>query len=476
LNYISTRGAAPILNFDDVLLAGLARDGGLYVPETWPILTPATIGGLHAKSFAEIAVEVIHPFTGGSIPREHLERMAADTYTGFGHAAVAPLVTLMPKLHVLELFHGPTLAFKDVAMQLLARLMDYVLERRGARATIVGATSGDTGGAAIEAFRSSKRVDIVILFPRGRVSDVQRRMMTTPTEANVHAVAIDGTFDDCQALVKAMFNDLAFRDRVALSGVNSINWARIMAQITYYFSAAARLGAPDAKVSFAVPTGNFGDIFAGYAAKHMGLGVDKLIIASNENDILPRTVATGVYEMRDVMQTSSPSMDIQVSSNFERYLFEASGRDAGLIAGFMRDLAANKRFALGGVGENLKRDFAGAAASEADVAAAVRLVEAEHGYLLDPHTACGYVAAGRHRGPGDMVVLATAHPAKFPDAMEAIVGARPPLPSRLSALMTDAEWFDELPNDLRAVQHFVQCKSRVGREASTSEDLCGGQE
>ncbi len=475
MNYISTRGAAPILNFDDVLLAGLARDGGLYVPETWPILMPRTIGGLHAKSFAEIAVEVIHPFTGGSIPREHLERMAADAYTGFGTAAVAPLVTLAPKLHVLELFHGPTLAFKDVAMQLLARLMDYVLERRGARATIVGATSGDTGGAAIEAFRSSKRIDIVILFPSGRVSDVQRRMMTTPTEANVHAVAIDGTFDDCQALVKAMFNDLAFRDRVALSGVNSINWARIMAQITYYFSAAARLGAPDAKVSFAVPTGNFGDIFAGYAAKRMGLDIDKLIIASNENDILPRTVATGVYEMRDVMQTSSPSMDIQVSSNFERYLFEASGRDASLIAGFMRDLAANKRFALGGVGENLKRDFAAAAASEADVAAAVRLVEAEHGYLLDPHTACGYVAAERHMGPSDMVVLATAHPAKFPDAIEAIVGARPPLPSRLSALMTDAERFEALPNDLRAVEHFVQSKSRVGREASTSESLCGGQ-
>ena len=328
MNYISTRGQAPKLGFEDVLLAGLARDGGLYLPESWPQISAETIRSFATKPFAEIAVEVIHPFVAGSISRDELRRMADDAYATFGHPSVTPLIELTPGHYILELFHGPTLAFKDVAMQLLARLMDHVLDKRGQRAMIVGATSGDTGGAAIEAFRSSKRVDVVILFPDGRVSDVQRRMMTTPTEANVHAVAIDGTFDDCQALVKAMFNDHDFRDRVQLSGVNSINWARIVAQITYYFYAAAQLGAPDKSISFSVPTGNFGDIFAGYAARRMGLPIDKLIIASNENDILPRTVASGVYEMRGVKATSSPSMDIQISSNFERYLFEAADRDS----------------------------------------------------------------------------------------------------------------------------------------------------
>jgi threonine synthase len=468
LNYISTRGTAPKLGFDDVLLAGLARDGGLYLPETWPKLSPETIRGFKGKPFANIAVEVIHPFTGGTIARTDLQRMANEAYASFSHPAIAPLVQLKPNQYILELFHGPTLAFKDVAMQLLARLMDHVLEKRGQRVMIVGATSGDTGGAAIEAFRSSKRVDVVILFPDGRVSDVQRRMMTTPKENNVHAVAVKGTFDDCQALVKAMFNDHAFRDRVQLSGVNSINWARIVAQVTYYFSAAAQLGAPDKAVTFSVPTGNFGDIFAGYVARRMGLPIKQLIIASNENDILPRTVATGSYEMKGVVATSSPSMDIQISSNFERYLFEASGRDAGLIRGFMKDLGDKKRFDLGLVWQVLKTEFAASAASEQDVADCILSTQQQHGYVLDPHSACGVVAADRAgESEGDVVVLATAHPAKFPDAIETITGARPGLPKRLANLMTDSERFDVLDNDLAAVERFVE-HAAASRAKATS--------
>ena len=417
--------------------------------------------------FADVAVEVIHPFTGGSISRSELKRMTAEAYASFGHPAIAPLVEIAPDRYILELFHGPTLAFKDVAMQLLARMMDHVLEKRGARATIVGATSGDTGGAAIEAFRSSKRVDVVILFPDGRVSDVQRRMMTTPKEKNVHAVAVKGTFDDCQALVKAMFNDHDFRDRVQLSGVNSINWARIVAQVTYYFAAAARLGAPDKPVSFSVPTGNFGDIFAGYVARRMGLPIEQLIIASNENDILPRTVATGVYEMKGVVATSSPSMDIQISSNFERYLFEAADRDATLIRGSMADLAASKRFDLGPLQQVLTSDFDASAASEADVAECIRATKKNYGYTLDPHTACGVVAADRAGGKdAAMVVLATAHPAKFPDALEAITGERPGLPVRLATLMTDPERFDVLDNDLAAVESFVERAASASLKAA----------
>ncbi|MGB4865895.1 MAG: threonine synthase [Hyphomicrobium sp.] len=466
MNYISTRGTAPELAFDDVVLAGLARDGGLYLPKSWPVLSAETIRAFKTKSFADIAVEVILPFVGDTISRADLKRMADAAYAGFGDPTVAPLVELAPGRYILELFHGPTLAFKDVAMQLLARLMDHVLEKRGARATIVGATSGDTGGAAIEAFRASKRVDVVILFPDGRVSDVQRRMMTTPTEKNVHAVAVKGTFDDCQALVKAMFNDHAFRDRVQLSGVNSINWARIVAQVTYYFAAASRLGAPDKAVSFSVPTGNFGDIFAGYVARRMGLPIKQLIVASNENDILPRTVTTGVYEMKGVVATSSPSMDIQISSNFERYLFEAAGRDPGVIRGLMIDLVDRKRFELGALWPIVKADFAAAAASESDVATCIRETKAKYGYVLDPHTACGVVAADRVGASGDMVVLATAHPAKFPDAIEAITGARPGLPARLADLMTDAERFDVVANDLATVEQFVERVAQASIKAA----------
>ena len=458
MNYISTRGLAPSLGFEDVLLAGLARDGGLYVPETWPRLEKQAIASLAGRPFAEVAVEVIQPFAGGAFSREELLAMARDAYATFGHPAVTPLVQLNSNLWVLELFHGPTLAFKDVAMQLLARLMDHVLKRRGRRATIVGATSGDTGGAAIEAFRGSKAVDVVILYPAGRVSDVQRRMMTTPRERNVHAIAIDGTFDDCQALVKGMFNDHAFRDRMQLAGVNSINWARIVAQVTYYFVAAVALGAPHRPVSFVVPTGNFGDIFAGYVARQMGLPIERLVIASNVNDILPRTVATGVYEKRGVTATTSPSMDIEVSSNFERYLFEAQGRDSALIRGQLAALAQSGRFEVKGGPELLARDFSAASASEEDVAEIIRRTRQVSGYMTEPHTACGLVAAERCLKPGStpQVVLSTAHPAKFPDTIERILGERPQLPPRLASLMTDEERTTLLPNDLRAVESFIE--------------------
>ncbi len=348
MRYVSTRGEAPELGFEDALLAGLARDGGLYVPKTWPRLKPDAIAAFAGQPFAEVAASVLEPFAQGAMARSQLIALARDAYARFGHPAVAPLVQIDRNLWILELFHGPTLAFKDVAMQLLARLMDRVLGARGERVTVVGATSGDTGGAAIEAFRGSQRVEAVMLFPHGRISDVQRRMMTTAAEPNVHAVAVEGTFDDCQALVKAMFNDLAFRDRVKLAGANSINWARVVAQITYYFTAAAALGAPHRPVSFSVPTGNFGDIFAGYGARRMGLPVERLVIATNDNDILRRTHAAGAYEVRSVIATTSPSMDIQVSSNFERYLFEASGRDAAWVRGRMGALAQSGRFELSG--------------------------------------------------------------------------------------------------------------------------------
>src|SRR6476661_8385373 len=326
MRYVSTRGEAPALDYVEVMLAGLARDGGLYVPERWPTVDRATIESFSGKPYAEVAVEVVRPFIAEGISQADLARMAREAYGNFRHPATAPRVQLSPRLCILELFHGHKLAFKDLAMQLVARLMDHVPHQRGERTTIVVATSGDTGGAAVEAFRGRAQTDVVVLFPQGRISEVQRRMMTTVPEANVHALAIEGTFDDCQALVKAMFNHHAFRDRVRLSGVNSINWARIVAQTIYYFTAAVVLGAPHRKIAFTVPTGNFGDVYAGYVACRMGQPIDRLVIATNVNDILVRTFATGAYEIRDVVATTSPSMDIQVSSNFERLLFDAYDR------------------------------------------------------------------------------------------------------------------------------------------------------
>ena len=467
MNYISTRGEAPILGFEDVLLAGLARDGALYLPQTWPQVPPETIAAFAKMSFADIAVEVIHPFTGAAFSRAELKRMADDAYASFGHPAIVPLVHVKPGQYILELFHGPTLAFKDVAMQLLARLMDHVLAKRGQRATIVGATSGDTGGAAIEAFRGRSQVDVVILFPDGRVSDVQRRMMTTPTDANVHAVAIDGTFDDCQALVKAMFNDHAFRDRVSLSGVNSINWARIVAQVTYYFVAAAALGAPHRKVSFAVPTGNFGDIFAGYVAKSMGLPIADLVIASNANDILPRTVETGIYEMRGVTATTSPSMDIQISSNFERLLFEATGRDSAVIRALMGSLSQSGRFVLSdAVLKQVREDFDAGRADETETSAAIRAAWREAGELVDPHTAVALAVADQDKPVSTVpnIVLSTAHAAKFPDAVEAACGVRPQLPAWLDGLMTKSEHIKVMKNDQADVERFILSVSRAAKQ------------
>ncbi len=336
--YISTRGEAPVLGFCEVMLTGLARDGGLYMPEVWPQLSTETIAGFFGRPYWEVAVDVIRPFVGGEISDAELGRMANEAYATFRHPAVVPLDQIGANEFVLELFHGPTLAFKDVAMQLISRLMDHVLAKRAQRTTIVVATSGDTGGAAVDAFAGLGNVDLIVLFPHGRISDVQRRMMTTTGASNVHAVAIEGTFDDCQAIVKALFNHHDFRDAVALSGVNSINWARIVAQVVYYFTSAVALGAPARTVDFTVPTGNFGDIFAGYVAKRMGLPVRWLRIASNVNDILPRTLKTGIYEVREVHASASPSMDIQVSSNFERLLFEASGRDAAAVRRLMDSL------------------------------------------------------------------------------------------------------------------------------------------
>jgi threonine synthase len=463
VRYISTRGEAPELSFEDALLAGLARDGGLYVPKTWPRLEPATIAGFAGRPFAETAVAVLEPFAGDTIPRAELTAMARDAYARFGHPAVTPLVQIDRSLWVLELFHGPTLAFKDIAMQLLARLMDRVLASRGERVTIVAATSGDTGGAAIEAFRGSARVDAVVLFPKGRISDVQRRMMTTASEENVHAVAIEGTFDDCQDLVKAMFNDHAFRDRLRLAAVNSINWGRVIAQASYYFAAAAALGSPHRAMLFSVPTGNFGDVFAGYVARQMGLPMERLVIATNENDILHRVWSTGIYALADVVATTSPSMDIQVSSNFERFLFEATGRDAAFVRARMGGLRQSRSMGLGEAMVPYRENFTAERVDEAAGAECIRRVKAESGYLLDPHSACGVVAARKTLTSQTRhiphIALATAHPAKFPDAMERITGERPPLPPRLATLMTDKERVTVLPNDLREVQRFVEARA-----------------
>jgi threonine synthase len=470
LRYVSTRGEAPELSFEDALMAGLARDGGLYMPKAWPRLSPETIAGFAGRPFHEVAVALLEPFVGGAIPRAELLAMARDAYARFGHPAVTPLVQIDRSLWVLELFHGPTLAFKDVAMQLLARLMDRVLAARSARVTIVAATSGDTGGAAIEAFRGSARVDAVVLFPLGRISDVQRRMMTTPPEGNVHAVAIEGTFDDCQALVKAMFGDLPFRDRLQLAAVNSINWGRIIAQLTYYFAAATALGGPQRPMLFSVPTGNFGDVFAGYAARAMGLPTERLVIATNENDILYRAWSTGLYTLADVVPTTSPSMDIQVSSNFERFLFEASGRDAAYVRARMNGLRQSRSIGLGDVIVPYRESFAAERVDEAAVADCIRRVRRDSGYLLDPHSACAVVAARKTMTSQTQgtphIALATAHPAKFPEAMQQITGERPALPPRLASLLTAPERVSVLANELAAVQRFVEERTGSRRGAA----------
>lgn len=469
MHYISTRGEAPHLSFADALLAGLARDGGLYVPEEWPTLSQAEIAGLAGRSYADVARAVITPFVGDAIPKAALDVMIDDAYATFRHAATTPVTQLAPNRFVLELFHGPTLAFKDVAMQLLARLMDHVLSRRGTRATLVGATSGDTGSAAIEAFRHSDALDVFILFPHNRVSEVQRRQMTTVGGHNVHAIAVEGTFDDCQAHVKALFNNHVFRDRMGLAGVNSINWARIVAQVVYYFYAAAALGAPAREVSFVVPTGNFGDIFAGWVAKKMGLPVRDLTIATNVNDILTRTIESGRYEVKGVHATLSPSMDIQVSSNFERLLFESVDRDAQAVRQMMASLSQSGSFTIPrDAYAAIVGEFSAGRSDEPETAATISRVYRETGYVLDPHTAVAYAVSGKveHARSVPQVILSTAHPAKFPDAVEAATGKRPALPPHMADLMTRKERMTVLPNDIAAIERFIIDHSRISAGAA----------
>ena len=469
MRYISTRGEAPPLGFVEATLAGLARDGGLYVPSAWPQLDTDTIAGFAGRPYAEVAVDVIRPFVGDAIAEHDLARMTREAYGQFRHPAVAPLVQFGVSDFILELFHGPTLAFKDLAMQLLGRLMDQMLTSRGERTTIVVATSGDTGGAAIEAFRGRARADLFVLFPQGRISDVQRRMMTTAEDDNVHALGIEGTFDDCQAIVKSMLNHHAFRDQARLSGVNSINWARIVAQVVYYFTAAVALGAPRRKVAFTVPTGNFGDVYAGYVALRMGLPIDRLVIATNVNDILARTIATGTYDLRGVVATSSPSMDIQVASNFERLLFDAYGRDGGPVRQLMASLDQSRRFALSERAlSGIRTVFSADRADEEETAATIRTVLRETGHFIDPHTAVGVAVAEKDtRDPSiPMVVLGTAHPAKFPDAVEAACGVRPALPQWLAELDQRPERVTTLPVDPITVERHVLSVSRAAHEGA----------
>lgn len=462
MRYISTRGKAPDLGFDDVLLTGLARDGGLYVPADWPRFSASEWRAMRGLPYDALATRVCSPFLGDAVSEDDFADMATDAYSGFDHDAVAPLKQLSADSWLMELFHGPTLSFKDYALQLVGRLFEHVLTRRGERICIVGATSGDTGSAAIEACRGRDAIDIFILHPEGRCSDVQRRQMTTVAAMNVHNIAVDGTFDDCQDLVKAMFNDAAFRDEMHLSAVNSINWARIMGQIVYYAHAALALGAPDREVSFAVPTGNFGNVFAAYAAREMGLPISQLIVGANENDILARFLNANDMSMQPVVPTHSPSMDIQVSSNFERLLFELMDRDGEAVAHAMQSFRASGTLSLDEPRwRRATQLFAGARLSNSETLAAIRAIHEATGELVDPHTAIGVLAGwSRRADPAvPLVVAATAHPAKFPDVVAEATGMRPGLPPTMADLFEREERYERLPNGLNAVQSHVRSHS-----------------
>nr|WP_319247291.1 threonine synthase [uncultured Celeribacter sp.] len=456
MRYISTRGQAPVLNFEEAMLTGLASDGGLYVPETTPTLSEAEIAALAGLSYEEAAFVVMKPFIGDTFTDAEFKEIIAKAYAGFGHDARAPMVQLGPNHFLLELFHGPTLAFKDFAMQLIGQLFQAALSRSGNRVTIVGATSGDTGSAAIEAFKGLANVDVFILFPHGRVSDVQRRQMTTPSESNVHALAVEGDFDDCQAALKDMFADHDFRDGVKLAAVNSINWARVLAQVVYYFTSAVALGAPHREVSFTVPTGNFGDIFAGYIAKRMGLPIDKLVIATNQNDILHRTMETGAYTKEGVTPSMSPSMDIQVSSNFERALFDVYDREGAAIAQLMDELKDGEFKVSQGAMDRLRDIFASGRASEEDTTTTIADMHRRTGEVLCPHTAVAVKVAEDHLGTVPMISLSTAHPAKFPAAVEAACGIHPALPERMADLFEREERFTVVENDLDGLKTLIK--------------------
>jgi threonine synthase len=459
MRYTSTRGSAPTLDFRDVTLAGLAKDGGLYLPESWPHFSHAQVAALQGLSYVETAVAVMLPFVAGTLDETELRALCTQAYGRFSHVAVTPLVQLDEHNWLLELFHGPTLAFKDVALQLLGLLFERFLTGSTQQVTVVGATSGDTGSAAIDALAGRAGVDVFMLHPKGRVSDVQRRQMTTVLAPNIHNIALENaSFDDAQALVKAMFNDAAFSDRFALSAVNSINWARLMAQIVYYFYAAVRLGAPDRPVAFSVPTGNFGDVFAGYVAAKMGLPVARLIVATNVNDILHRALSTGDYSQGVVVPTPSPSMDIQVSSNFERLLFDLGGRDGLALAEQMRGFETTRAMRLNNTqSQGAAALFASDRIDLDDMALAMRWACDASGQMIDPHTAIGLAAARRAGLPADVpvVTLATAHPAKFGDAVERATGQRPPLPARLGDLFDREERYASLPGTFAAVTAYI---------------------
>jgi len=458
VRYISTRGSAPDLAFDEVLLTGLARDGGLYVPAEWPQLSADDLRAMAGQSYNEIAFQVIKPFVGGTIDDADLQQIIERAYATFEGGKVAPLVDIGDGVMLMEQFHGPTLAFKDVAMQLLGGLFDHVLKTRGTSITIVGATSGDTGSAALEACKNKDALRIFMLHPKGRVSDVQRKQMTTVIADNVYNLAVEGTFDDCQDLVKAMFNDQPFRDRHNLSAVNSINWARVMAQIVYYVYAAVQLGAPDKQVSFTVPTGNFGNVFAGYAAKQMGVPIKRFVVASNSNDILARFFASGEMKMETVVPTISPSMDIQISSNFERLLFDLLGRDGAAVADTLTKFRETGAFSVSEDAYQAARAlFAGARYDDMETKQTIKDLHNQIGMLIDPHSAVG-VAAARSTPETDgtpMVVLATAHPAKFPDAVEDASGVRPGLPPRVGDLFDREEKAVDIAGDLAAIETYI---------------------
>ncbi len=456
MKYISTRGNAPELSFAEAMLTGLARDGGLYVPKKIPTMAQDDIAALAGLSYEEIAFRVMKPFVGDCFTDEEFQGIIARAYEGFRHAARAPLVQLAPNHYLLELFHGPTLAFKDFAMQLIGQLFQFELGRRNERVTIVGATSGDTGSAAIEAFRGLDNVDVFILYPDGRTSDIQRKQMTTPDDANVHALALDGDFDECQARLKDMFNDFEFRDGVKLAGVNSINWARVLAQVVYYFASAVSLGAPHRKVSFTVPTGNFGDIFAGFIAKQMGLPIEDLVIATNQNDILHRTMETGAYTKDGVKPSISPSMDIQVSSNFERALFFAYDRDGDAVAKSMEELKDGSFTISQGAMDYLRENFSSGRASEEETYATIKSEYAACQEVLCPHSAVAVKVGNENLSEVPMITLATAHPAKFPDAVEKAIKTRPALPPHMADLMEREERMCKVPNQLVLLQTLIK--------------------
>jgi threonine synthase len=462
MRYVSTRGDSPAIGFLDAVLAGLAPDGGLYVPQAWPSFTPAEIAAFDSKPYADVAAAVIGKFAGSDIEADDLLEMTQEAYSTFTHPCVTPVKSLYPGISLLELFHGPTLAFKDVAMQILARLYDKALKAQGRHLTIVAATSGDTGGAAVEAFRGAANARMLVLFPEGRISEVQRRFMTTASEANVRTVAVQGSFDDCQNIVKSMFQDKALRQAVDLSGVNSINWARIAAQAVYYFTSAAALGAPYRKVGFVVPTGNFGDAFAGYVAFKMGLPIERIIAATNSNDIVARALQSGRYVRGEVQSTQSPAMDIQIASNFERLYFEATEREALETARAFQAFATTGSVDIPPKAFSAMTElFGGVAVDEGETSRTIVATLNETGELIDPHTAVAVAAAKRMRAMGKLgalplIALSTAHPAKFPEAVKAASGMEPGLPAAAVGIEDKPERFDRLPNDPDAVKAYLR--------------------